>query len=356
MLALVVGIIGWTRFRNWRRVVSVLSVALAAVMAFTLINQQYQYYPTVGSVFGVDSDNQVSLTKLDQVREQAKREHGGQLPTHGFTIELPIPGAKSGFHARDALVWVPPIWIADTKIKLPVLVLLSGIPGAPQDWTRAAFADQTAGSFADQNGGKAPIIVMPDQNGSVTNDTECTNSPRGKAETYITEDVPNFMRDHFNAKTGVLAIAGLSEGGMCSLMLSLRHPDLFQTFADYSGLTGPTVEDAIAAQQTTDVLFGGNTQEYERHNPINLLKTRDYAKLAGWFEVGTADHAPLAAQRTLVPLAVKAGIRTCWREVAGAGHSFDLWAQAFRDSLPFLSWRLGLSPQPAVASGVRCEP
>ena len=52
LLALVVGIIGWTRFRNWRRVVSVLSVLLSAVMAWTLINKQYQYYPTLGHCSG----------------------------------------------------------------------------------------------------------------------------------------------------------------------------------------------------------------------------------------------------------------------------------------------------------------
>src|ERR1700749_2595782 len=52
-LALVVGVIGWGRFRNWRRVVSVLSVLLTAAMAFTLINQEYDYYPTLGSAFGV---------------------------------------------------------------------------------------------------------------------------------------------------------------------------------------------------------------------------------------------------------------------------------------------------------------
>ena len=313
VLALVVGIIGWTRFRNWRRVVSVLSVLLSAVMAFTLVNQQYQYYPTAGAVFGVDAQNQVSLKKLDEVRERAKREHGGQLPTHGFTIEIAIPGARSGFHARDALVWVPPIWIAKSKIKLPVLMLLEGSPGAPEDWTRAAFADQTARNFADKHGGVAPIIVMPDQNGAFSGDTECTNSPRGKAETYLTEDVPNFIRDHFNAKTGVMAIAGLSEGGMCSLMLSLRHPDQFPTFADYSGLSGPTVEESIAPQQTTDLLFHGDTADYERHNPITLLKTHQYPKLAGWFEVGTADHA--SARRAAHA-----------RPAGGAGRNPDLLA------------------------------
>ena len=70
VLALVVGIIGWRRFRNWRRVVSVLSVVLSAAMAWTLINKQYQYYPTLGSLFGVNAQNQVSLKQLQDIRDR----------------------------------------------------------------------------------------------------------------------------------------------------------------------------------------------------------------------------------------------------------------------------------------------
>jgi S-formylglutathione hydrolase FrmB len=355
-LALVVGAIGWLRFRNWRRVVSVLSVLLTALMAITLVNAHYQYYPTLGSVFGVDAQNEVSVRTLDALRERAKSENGGQLPTHGFTIQVPIPATVSGFKARDAFVWVPPIWVANSKIKLPVLTLLAGIPGTPSDWTRAGFADQTAREFADAHKGIAPIIVMPDSNGTAGADTECVNSSLGRAETYLTVDVPNYIRKNFNAKTSPnsMAIGGLSEGGMCALMLTLRHPDIYRTFADYSGLTGPTVGNLVDPAATTQKLFGGSAAEYRAHNPLVLLKAGTFKQLGGWFEVGTADRAPLQAQRTLVPLAIKAGIHTCSREVPGAGHNFDLWTEAFQDSLPWLAYRLGLTPRPDPAPA-RCS-
>ena len=122
------------------------------------------------------------------------------------------------------------------------------------------MADVTAREFADAHHGLAPIIVMPDENGSFSGDTECVNSPRGNAETYITVDVPKFMRTHFNASTGKgsIAIAGLSEGGMCAAMLTLRHPDEYPVFADYSGLTSPTVEEAVDPPATIRALFGGS--------------------------------------------------------------------------------------------------
>ncbi len=358
-LALVVAIIGWTRFRNWRRVVSVVALLFTAMMAGTLINEHYQYYPTLGSLFGVDAQNQVSVQALEAERKRLEKENNGALPTHGFTIEVPIPGKVSGFKAPDAFIWLPPIWVADSKIKLPVIELLNGTPGAPSDWTRASFADVTAREFAEAHKGVAPIIVMPDPNTSVDSDTECVNSPRGNAETYLTVDVPKFMRSHYGAQTkkGSIAIAGLSEGGMCSMMLALRHPDIYTAFGDYSGLTGPTVEEGIAPVPTIKQLFNGSAADYQAHNPVSLLKTGSpaFKNLGGWFEVGTADSAPLAAQRKLVPLSIAAGIDTCYVEVPGAGHDFDLWAKAFKNSLPWLSARLNLTPPPASNAPATCH-
>jgi hypothetical protein len=226
ILAIAVAAVGWRRLLIWRRVTSIVSVALTVVMAATLINAHYQYYPTVGSLIGVDAQHQVTAKQL--AAERARWLGSGDVPTHGFTIEVPIPGATSGFKARPAFVWLPPIWVADDKIKLPVIELLAGSPENPSDWTRAGFADQTAREFAEAHGGRAPIIVMPDLNGSVTADTECVNSQRhGQAETYLTVDVPKFMRENFSANQDRLAVAGLSEGGMCAAMLALRHPDIY---------------------------------------------------------------------------------------------------------------------------------
>jgi S-formylglutathione hydrolase FrmB len=348
VLALAVGIIGWRRFRNWRRVVSVLSVLLTTAMALTLINKQYDYYPTLGSVLGVNAQHEGSQDELDRLRAQAAKT--GVMPDHGFTLQVPIRGKVSGFTARDAYVWVPPVWIADPNIKLPVIELLAGVPGDPADWTRAGLADQTARAFANAHHGLAPILVMPDANGSALADTECVNSPRGQAETYLSVDVPAFVRSHYHAQTtpGSFAIAGLSAGATCSVMLALRHPDLYSTFGDYSGLTSPTVGNIVQPEATTRVLFGGSVAAYDAHDPLSILAAGSFPGIGGWFEVGTADSGPLAAQRELLPLAQHAGIATCSTEVPGGGHSFAVWSRSFADSLPWMSSRLKLTPAPAT--------
>lgn len=53
----------------------------------------------------------------------------------------------------------------------------------------------------------------------------------------------------------------------------------------------------------------------------------------------------MKAAHALQGLAAGAGIGTCLATPPG-GHDFTLWQQAFSDSLPWLSWKLKLTPQP----------
>ena len=111
---------------------------------------------------------------------------------------------------------------------------------------------------------------MPDINGSLTADTECVDSPVGNAETYLTVDVPTAVQQRFGTTPPgrSWALAGLSEGGACAIMLALRHPDLFSTFGDFGGLSGPRVgESDTDTDPTVAELFGGSRQEFAAHDP-----------------------------------------------------------------------------------------
>jgi S-formylglutathione hydrolase FrmB len=56
----------------------------------------------------------------------------------------------------------------------------------------------------------------------------------------------------------------------------------------------------------------------------------------------------------LSKLARNTGMQVCYSSPPG-DHSFAFWSQAFRDSLPWMSWRLGLTPAPATVPA-HCEP
>ncbi len=343
---LVIGLVlaGWRR-ANWpRRIAGVLAIALTVLSAGSAANATFQYYPTFSRLLGKNANHFLDNTQLKALRDQVAKT--GKLPDHGATLAITIPGQDLKFTPRQAYVWVPPAWFAPSHAKLPVIELLHGTPGQPSDWTRAIYADQTSLAYAKKHNGVAPILVMPDINGSLDGDTECANTPMyGQVETYLTQTVPAFMRKEFNASTAPdsTAIAGLSEGGLCSTTLAIRNPKVYVAFGNYSGDASPTYQDENKAQSIQQ-LFGGSAALYNSYNPPYLLTHARYPELSGWFETGAQDPV-LPAAHALQGLAENAGMNTCIATPPGA-HSFDFWSTSFTDSLPWLSWKLKLTPQP----------
>jgi S-formylglutathione hydrolase FrmB len=302
------------------------------------VNAHFDYFRTLGDVLGLPPSDEVALAAL-----LARRDR----PDRGVVTTMIVPGRTSGFTARPAMVYVPPAWFARPRPALPVVMLLHGTPGTPQDWLDGGQAGAAADAYAAAHGGSAPILVMPDINGTVDADSECVDGPAGRVETYLTVDVPRFVDQVFHAAPPGRrwAVAGLSEGGSCSLVLALRHPQVFETFGDYAGLAGPRAGETNAdTASAVTVLFGGSPAAFSAHEPADLLASRRYPQLGGWFEVGDADAEPAAAVGTLVPAARKAGITTCEVVVPGGGHTFAVFSQAFADSLPWMAGRIGAGP------------
>ena len=344
---------GWHRARWLRRIAGVVAVVLTVVTADSAANQTFQYYPTFDRLFGKTADNFVDNSQLNAVRDQVAKT--GQLINHGATMSIAIPGNNLKFTPRPAYMWVPPAWFAPNHPKLPVIELLHGTPGQPSDWTRAIYADQISLAYAEKHNGVAPILVMPDINGSLSGDTECANTPLyGQVETYLTQTVPAFMRKQFNASTAPdsVAIAGLSEGGLCSTTLAIKNPKVYVAFGNYSGDAAPTYQDE-SKEQSIQTLFGGSTALYDSYNPQYLLTHARYPELSGWFETGLQDPVLPAAHR-LQKLSQNAGMNTCITTPPGA-HSFEFWETSFSDSLPWLSWKLKLTPEPSSVPA-QCTP
>ena len=162
-----------------------------------------------------------------------------------------------------------------------------------------------ADAYAAAHQGWAPILVFADPNGSDVGDTECVDSPQGRAETYLAEDVPADVVALFGSAPPQWAVAGLSEGGMCAALLTLRRPDVFSAFADFSGEPGPVVGHDKKA--TMRLLFGGSMDGWRDHDPYTLLGRRRFDGHAAYFEVGNGTWARWRAARRLAPAATAAG-------------------------------------------------
>lgn len=324
------------RHRMARATLSSSVVLLVLVNLLLSVNAYYGYYLTLGQAFGFGGpDESMGLLRNRPV-----------VPKEGVVVAVHIPGTTSHFEGRNARVYVPPAWFAHPRPRLPVLEMLHGVPGAPTDWMDPAEGKQTADRWAAAHGGVAPIMIMPDVNGGTLDDTECVNSDRGQSETYLTQDVPKFVESRFFTQPPGRAwgIAGLSEGGSCSLMLALRHPNLYSTVGDYGGLLGPRDGQDNDPGDTVDALFGGSQKEFDAHEPANLLRGRKYPGMHIYFGTGGDDPQPIDAQNTLADLARRDGIDVRTEVLPGRDHTFPTWRDLFIASQPWLNEQIGLVP------------
>jgi S-formylglutathione hydrolase FrmB len=269
---------------------------------------------------------------------------------HGALAPLDIPGTRSGFKARQGTLYLPPAFFASSRPPLPVVVMVGGSPGGPDDWPRAGFAVQAADAYASQHGGFAPILAFVDHNGGLFADTECVDGPNGAAETFLADDVPHYLLDtlHLTPDPHRWAIAGFSEGGTCAFELALRHPDVYGAFVDIAGDWAPNLGSQAA---TLSKLYGGDRAAMAAHDPANLLTANRYHHLPGWFVVGASDHQHVAVADRLAAAARPAGV-TVSRAVLGGGHNWQLARAAFRAVLADLTQQLsGPAPSAPPAAG-----
>lgn len=254
----------------------------------------------------------------------------------GRVLRVTIPSSTT-FRPQPAFVYLPPAQQAHPDRPLPVLELLHGTPGVPSDWFDRGSLLATANGFAAKHGGQSPVIVVPDINGTRRADSECIRTTYGgDVETYLTRDVVAWVRHRYARTVGTRRwwVAGLSEGGLCSIMLALRHPTIYSSFGDFSGLLRPVVEHVTPAQ-SDQILYRGSTTARLQHDPSWLLAHHRYPGLYGWFATGSSDRRTLAAQSTLVPAARKAGI-VVHAETQPGKHAWPVWTYELRALLPWL--------------------
>jgi len=335
-------------------IIGCFSLLFSVLLSLTLVNNYFRFYPRVYDVFAIKynaasiATNQtitLQFSSSSQPQNELNSVEGSidainNQSTKGTVYSIDIPGTMSKFNPRKAWVYAPAIASNPEKITLPVLVLTAGYPGVPENWLGSGL-EATVNEFAKSHKGITPLIFMVDNAGSLTNDTECVNSPRGNVETYLSQDVPNFIKSHYDVKTDPnnWGIGGLSMGGMCAALIALKHPDIYRTFLDYGGEIGPEVG---SKQQTVQQLFNNSVSSWEANQPQYLLaKTYKGKNMSAFYGVGKEDSRKVEEGiKTLYQLSKAAGIDSIYESISGQ-HTFTVWQQTFKDSFPWLSNRLG---------------
>ena len=319
------------RARSWRKGLAVLAIPVFLLTAAAGVNADFGAFTTLDSALGIGHYARLDTTPV----------HSG-VPSNGTVGSVTIPSTVSGFAARTALVYLPPVARIQNPPDVPVVVMLSGQPGSPDDVFSAGRLAEIFDAYAAAHHGYAPIVVVPDQLGSPENNPMCVDSPLGNSATYLTVDVPAWIRANLavSASPAGWALAGFSQGATCTMQLGAAHPELFGTLLAIGSELTPRVG---SISNTIDVGFGGSASAFAAAAPSAILAAHaPYTGLNAIIAVGSDDARYLPWAKTLAADAEKAGVKTQLLISPGTAHDWHTVIYAWTTALPQIAVDLGL--------------
>lgn len=351
--AVVLGVVQTIRRRGWRpRLAAAVAVLVAVVFGLNGINRVYDQFPTLRDAVRALTTQATPLKDVIGSKPLVVAPAGtylsevwhapADMPSGGTLTSAAIPGTRSGFHARNAWIYLPPAYQATPRPALPVLLLLAGQPGSPSDWVDGGDIVNMMNAYAARHHGLAPIVVMADATGSEFGNPMCLDSRLGKAETYLTEDVPAWIEKTFQVDTDPAqwAVAGLSYGGTCALQFAVNKPSVFHTFISISGQDQPTLG---SLQESVGKAFGGDTAAFLAVDPLTIMKTKKFPELHGMVVSGSDDGTYRPQQQRVYAACKGAAMQVTYEELPG-GHGWQVWRPGLEKNLDWLSRQLMLVP------------
>ena len=229
----------------------------------------------------------------------------------------------------------------------PVTYLLHGYGDADDGWIQFGEINRLADEAIAT--GKIPpmIIVTPDGFQSFY-----INSGDGKTkyeDFFIKELIPHIEKN-FKVKSEkrFRGIAGLSMGGFGSLILSLKHPDLFAAAAPLSAAVWSDNDiinldkgmyNTLFAKSMGENLVGKDrlTETYLENSPFNYIQKKtkeELSKVRYWIDCGDDDFLTVGNALLHIEL-VKKNVPHEFRMRDG-GHNWTYWRTGIIDALSFI--------------------
>lgn len=242
-------------------------------------------------------------------------------------------------------IYTPPGYGETRGQSYPLLLLLHGGNGSERDLLRfAPIIDQAVTE------GRVPplVIAMPGARRSLYMDYKDRSQ---RWETFILSELLPHLRKSLDvsvARQGTF-IGGWSMGGLGSLRLAFKHPDVFAAVAALE----PAIEPALLwneigprvrfwrSEEVVREMFGSpiDTDYWEANNPATLAK-RDPGRLLGlgiYLDVGDQDMLYLhEGTEFLHRILFDAGLGHEYRLVRGAEHVGPSLGPRIADALGFI--------------------
>nr|WP_246312898.1 alpha/beta hydrolase-fold protein [Leifsonia shinshuensis] len=237
--------------------------------------------------------------------------------TDGAQLTIHVPPTASGFAARDAHLFVPPGWLRNPSTTRPVVEMMMGQPGSPNLGATLDALHALGGERLDD----APFILVVDQLGNIKANPPCSDTSAGKLDTYLSKDVPDWIRGNLPVSGDRLdwAIAGYSHGGECAAYLGAKHPNVWANVVSISGPDKPGEHRPI---YTRDTYYGGSQSAFEATWPANILASTRYPeKMTGIFVAGALDPHFRPQVEATATAAEKAGWKVTYWAVPDSTHT-----------------------------------
>lgn len=334
--------------RWWRSLLAGLSIPVFLATAVFQVNAAYGLNQSLGSLLDINTANTVRIP-LRSTWQKASEEPlyrtwtgPADMPQTGLRgkTPLPIPATHSGFQARWSGLYLPPAALVKHPPLLPFVIMMMGQPGSPSPIGIGNVAD----AMARKNHGLAPIVLIVDQLGDPTQDPLCLDGPKGKVESYVTQDVLPWARKNLPIMQDRRhwTFLGYSNGGTCASYFAAKYP---QDFGNFISISGEEFQGADKPALTLAGFFNGDEKAYDAVKPGNIMLAHGhYTDTDAVYTAGSRDPVYTAAAKRSAATAAQVGIRTSLCSVPGAGHVGKAFEGGAAEAFRLLYPRWGLSP------------
>ncbi|MFJ9605779.1 alpha/beta hydrolase [Kitasatospora sp. NPDC101176] len=295
-----------------RVLVLALCQLLAVALVLVSVNDRYGIYTSWRDLFGKGSSSQPTFQPGDP-----RRYGNGSLalePAANGWQQATLNGVHSGLSGA-VYVWLPPQYTQPqyAKYRFPVLELLHGVPGAPENWTNGFNA---AGALAaDVAAGRAqPFVLVAPAITFNGQDTMCSDAPGGpKIDTWLTLDVRTAVQSTLRVSPSAdgWGLLGISTGGLCASKLALQHAGEYRAAASLAG----------DAANTSTLL---DHQQRDANSPLWLLANRP-APNVDLLLAASREDATTAADAEALAAAVSPPTTATLMIQPTGGHNPGVW-------------------------------
>jgi enterochelin esterase-like enzyme len=367
LLVAIFGVLMWRTLAARRAAFRILAACLAFVPAMVFgvlaVNKYYGYYQTWGAM--VADLTHTAAGAAPQMPDvvlaansrsgtlDGSRAHLELAQRQGYLVRTTVAGPRSGI-TRVVYLYLPPQYFrpAYRDYRFPVIELIHGQPGVPQDWITVVGVTRAFDRLLADRLARPAVLVMPDANGGDRISLQCLNQMGGPQDlTYLAVDLPGQVARMLRvSRPGrAWAVAGYSEGGFCAANMALRYPHQYGYAGVLSGYFAP-LDNQLSGSGRPVSPFGGNDRLRDQNTPLDELPNLPAAAVIPrfWLAAGAADGQDvLSAERfwqELRPRQPDAPLTL----TPGSGHTMTTW----RAQIPsMLSW---MTPRLArAASGSR---